>query len=61
MKELRVRKMYVRESYEDIIWDLLEDNMELSEQAKKHIAQSEKEIAAGKTTSLAQVKRELGL
>ncbi|MCK5283086.1 MAG: hypothetical protein KAK00_06770 [Nanoarchaeota archaeon] len=61
MEELRNRKMYHKESYEEIIWDLLEDNMELSEETKRHIAQSRKEIKEGKTVTLEQVKKELGL
>lgn len=60
-KVLKSRKMYDKESYEDLIWDLLEDTMELSEETKKHIKQSEKDIKEGKTVSLAQVKKELGL
>jgi len=61
MKELKNRKIYGKESYEEIIWDLLEDSMELSEETKRHIEQSEKEIKEGKTVSLAQIKKELGL
>lgn len=58
---LRVRKMHEKESYEDIIWDLLEDSMELSEETKKHIAQAEQEIKGGKTVSFEEVKRRLKL
>jgi len=36
--------MYDKESYEDIIRDLLEDTMELSEQTLAHRKASEKEI-----------------
>ncbi|HOI18636.1 MAG TPA: hypothetical protein PLX15_02120 [Candidatus Woesearchaeota archaeon] len=36
--------MYDKESYEDIIRDLLEDTMELSEQTFAHRKASEKEI-----------------
>lgn len=61
VKTLKVRKVHDKESYENIIWDLLEDTMELSEETKKHIAQSEKEVKEGKTVSLAQVKKKLGL
>ena len=61
MESLKTRKMYDKESYEDIIWDLLEDSMELSEETKRHIKQSEKEIKEGKTVPLADVKRKLGL
>ena len=61
LKELKTRKMYDKESYEELIWDLLEDTMELSEQTKKNIKQSEKEIREGKTVTLEQVKKELGI
>ena len=52
--------MYDKESYEDIIWDLVEDTMELSEETKRDIKQSEKEIKEGKTVSLDEVKKNLG-
>ncbi len=61
MGELKNKKMYGKESYEEIIWDLLEDTMELSEETKRHIKQSEKEIKEGKTATLAEVKKQLGL
>ena len=61
IEELRNKKMYDKESYEDIIWDLIEDSMELSEETKKHIEQSKKEIVKGKTVSLEQVKKDLRL
>ncbi len=61
MEELKNKKMYSKESYEEIIWDLLEDTMELSEETKRHIKQSEKEIREGKTVPLAEVKKQLGL
>ncbi len=61
MEELKNKKMYSKESYEEIIWDLLEDTMELSEETKRHIKQSEKEIKEGKTVTLAEVKKQLGL
>ncbi len=53
--------MHEKESYENIIWDLIEDNMELSEATKIHIKESEKDIKSGKTVPLAEVKRKLGL
>ena len=59
--ELAKRKMYDREAYEEVIWDLLEDTMELSEETKRHIAQSEKEIKEGKTVTLEEVTKNLGL
>ncbi len=59
--KLQVMKMHVKESYEDIIWDLIEDRMEFSEETKKNIAQSGKEYKEGKFKTLEQVKKELGL
>ena len=61
MEALKERKMYDKESYEDILWDLIEDSKELSEQTKRHIAASEREIREGKTVSLDRVKKDLGL
>lgn len=61
IEELKKRKMYSNESYEDIIWDLLEDTMELSEQSKKNIAESLEDIKAGRVYTLDEVKKELGL
>ncbi|MFH2027900.1 MAG: hypothetical protein ABIJ08_02065 [Nanoarchaeota archaeon] len=61
MDELRDRKMYDKESYEEIIWDLIEDNMELSEETKKHLEIAKNDIKAGRTYTHEQVKKELGL
>ncbi|MBW2968159.1 hypothetical protein KY362_06755 [Candidatus Woesearchaeota archaeon] len=60
-KELSKRKLYDRETYEEVIWGALEDSKELSDETIKHIAISEKEIAAGKTVSLDQIKARLGI
>lgn len=60
-KVLTKRKLYGKETYEEVIWDLLEDTMELSEETKKNIKQAEKEIAEGKVYTLSQVKKELNL
>ncbi|MBI2657596.1 hypothetical protein HYX08_02770 [Candidatus Woesearchaeota archaeon] len=61
LKELKQKKIYDKESYEEIIWDLLEDSMELSEETKRHMEQSRKEIEQGKTASISEVKKKLGL
>lgn len=61
VKVLQNRKMYDKESYEEIIWDLLEDTMELSEETKRNIKQAEKEFKEGKYKTLEQVEKELGL
>ena len=57
LEKLAVMKMHEKESYESIIWDLIEDRMEFSEETKKNIAKSEEEIKAGKTISLEQIKK----
>ena len=58
-KELLKRKFFNKETYEEVIWDLIEDNQELSEQTKKEIARSRAEYKAGKTHSLEKIKREM--
>lgn len=60
-KALEKRKLSSKETYEEIIWDLLEDTMELSEETKRRIAQGRKEYAEGKSIPMAKVKRQLGL
>ena len=60
-KELVKKKLFDRESYEEVIWDLIEDTMELSEQTKKDIETSRAEFKAGKFSTLEQVKKELRL
>lgn len=59
--KLKERKLYDKESYEEVIWDALEDSMELSDEAKKNIKIAEEDIKAGRIYSLEEVKKELGL
>jgi len=54
--KLRMMKFSERESYENIIWDLIEDRLELSEETKKEIA----EARAGKSISHEEAKKRLG-
>jgi hypothetical protein len=61
LEKLKKRKMSEKESYEDIIWDLLEDTMELSEETKKDIEESRKQFKEGKTISLEDIKKKHGL
>ncbi len=60
-KELVKRKFHNKETYEEVIWDMIEDSQELSDQAKKEIALARAEIEAGKSRTLAEVKKELDL
>lgn len=60
-KELVKRKMYDNETYEDVIWDLVEDSLELDEDTKKDLVLARQEIKEGKYHTLEEVKKELGL
>jgi hypothetical protein len=60
-QELLKRKFFNKETYEEIIWDIIEDTSELNEQTKKDIAEARAQIKAGKVHTLAKVKKELGL
>ena len=60
-KELLKRKFFEKETYEEVIWDMIEDNEELNAQTKKELTEARAEVKAGKVHSLAKVKKELGL
>ena len=60
-EKLALRKMSDKDSYEEVIWDLLEDTMELNEQTKKEITLARKEVQQGKYVTHAQLKKDLGL
>ncbi|MBW2993568.1 hypothetical protein KY317_03275 [Candidatus Woesearchaeota archaeon] len=60
-KELFQRKMFDRESYEEIIWDLIEDTKELSEETKRNIVKSREDIKKGRVKTLKQIEKEIGL
>lgn len=57
LEELQKMKMFIKESYEDIIWNLIEDRMELSEQTKKDIEEAKKQIERGETISFEEIKK----
>lgn len=61
LEKLKARKISDKESYEDVIWDLMEDTMELSEETKRNIATSRQQYKEGKYKSLEEVKKDLGL
>jgi len=61
LEKLKQMKIHEKESYENLIWDLIEDRMEFSEQTKRNIKQSEKEIREGKTHTLEEIKKGLGM
>jgi len=59
LNKLAEMKMHEKESYESIVWDLIEDRLEFSEETKHNIITSEKEIMAGKTISLNLIKQKM--
>ncbi len=61
LEKLDSMKTDKEDTYEDIIWDLIEDRMELSEQTKKVIANAEKDIKEGRVVSFEAFKKELNL
>ncbi|MBX8634263.1 MAG: hypothetical protein M1422_00515 [Candidatus Thermoplasmatota archaeon] len=60
-KELAKRKLHDKETYEDVIWDLMEDSLELDEETKRDLAQARREIKEGRVHTLEEVKKELGI
>ena len=61
LQELKNRKMYDSETYEGIIWDLIEDTMELSEETKKNLEIAEKQVKEGKVHSFEEVMKKAGI
>ena len=60
-KELSKRKLYDKETYEEVIWDLIEDTAELSDETKNELDKIYAEMKAGKYHTLEEVEKELGL
>jgi predicted transcriptional regulator len=60
-QELNKMKLFNRETYEEVIWNIIEDTMELSEQTRKDIALSRKEISEGKFVTLSDLKKKYNL
>ena len=60
-KKLDSLKLSKKESYNDVIENLIEDSELLSEQTIKEIEESRKEYKQGKILTLEQTKEQLGL
>lgn len=58
---LKKKKLYGKESYEEVIWNLVEDSQEVNAETKQEIEQSRADIRAGKFFTHEQVKKRLGL
>lgn len=61
LETLKKRKIHEKESYETIIWDLLEDTMELSEETKRNISIARQQYKEGKFHKWEDIKKELKL
>ena len=60
-QELNKMKLFNRETYEEVIWNVIEDTKELSDQTKRDIALSRKEISEGKFITLSNLKKKYNL
>jgi len=60
-KKLEERKIVANESYEEVIVDLIEDTMELSEDTKRDIESAREDIKKGRIFTLEQIKKEFNL
>ncbi len=58
---LSSRKLYDKESYEEVIWDLVEDSLELNPQMKKELEIARKEVNEKKTFTFEEVMKEAGI
>ena len=61
LKELKNRKLYEKESYEELIWNMLEDSKEIGKETKRELALSRKQIKEGKIYSFESIKKEMGM
>ena len=59
LNQLKARKLSDRETYEEVIQDLIEDTMELSEETIRDIEISREEIKRGEFYTLEEVKSQL--
>ncbi len=60
-QELNKMKLFTRETYEEVIWNAIEDTKELSEQTKKEIIESRKEIADGRFVTLSELEKKYNI
>lgn len=61
LNALKKRKLYRKETYDEVIWDLLEDTMELSDETKQAIKEAEEDFRKGRVISHEEVKKRLRL
>ncbi len=61
LEKLKNRKIHESETYNELIEDLLEDSLELSEQTKKEIVQALDDVKKGRVKTIEQIEKEMGL
>ena len=61
LEELKNKKLFEKESHEEVIWNMMEDTTELSEETKRDIEAAREDFRKEKYRTLAQVKKKLGL
>lgn len=54
-------KLFKRESYNEVIERMIEDDLELNEKTKREIEEARKRVKAGKFLTHEEVKKRLGL
>jgi len=59
--KLQHMKLFEKESYNDIIERMLEDNLELNEKTKKEIEEARKRVKQGKHVSMEEVSKRFGV
>jgi predicted CopG family antitoxin len=58
---LQNMKLFERESYNDVIERMLEDNLELSEQTKKDLEEAKAQVRKGEVITQDEVEKRFGL
>ena len=58
LESLKRRKLHAKETYEDVIWDLLEDQLSLKDSILKDISKGIKDYESGNYFTMDEVFRE---
>ncbi len=56
-QELNKMRLFTRETYEEVIWNVIEDTKELSKQTKEDIIRAREEIKIGEFVTLSDLKK----
>lgn len=60
-EELNSKKLYRKETYEEIIWAILQDIKDLDEETRLEMETARGDIRSGNLYSLHDVKKEIGI